>query len=68
MESPIGKLGYVDMAHRNSEGEMVTIETLTKGGYEGQQLLCLYDVDMPVVAMTLLDDGLRAALLEELSK
>ena len=54
----------------NSEGEVLTIEKVETGPFEGQQLLVVHDDPRPrgtgIRAPMLLDDGLRAWLKETL--
>lgn len=61
-ESISGQYGTIEMEARNSQGEKTTIERLEEGPFEGQALLCIYDDDTPIVAITLLDEGLISKL------
>lgn len=54
-EAKPGQFGDVVAQHRNSEGELATIERARAAGFEGRFLLCFYDEDSPVVAPMLLD-------------
>lgn len=51
-------MGELVSSHRNSEGEMATIERVRCGEFAGQLMLCIYDDETPTVALTLLDAGL----------
>lgn len=61
-EAPPGKFGEVVTEHRNTEGELATIETVAAGPFAGKKVLCLYDDHTPVVAPMLLDDGTESWL------
>jgi hypothetical protein len=56
-ESPPGRFGEVIAQHRNSEGELATVERVWRGEHANQLLLCLYDEATPTVAPMLLDEG-----------
>lgn len=54
--------------YRNSEGELTSIQTCLESPYEhliGQPVLGIHDDDTPVVAITLLDEGLARWLIQQ---
>jgi hypothetical protein len=63
-----GRYGKVVARHRNTEGELTTIEGPMAGRFDGQFLLCFYDEDSTVVAPTLLDPETVTWLLGELTR
>lgn len=65
-ESTPGKIGGLISSHRNSEGELVTIERVRGGEFSDRLVLCVYDDDTSAVAPTLLDSGLHRWLTDQL--
>jgi hypothetical protein len=63
-EAMPGQYGTVIASHRNSEGELATIERVDTEHprFPGELLLCFYDEDSLIVAPMFLDTGTVAWL------